>query len=209
MKNFYIKLFTYGLCVIAVNLMVANVSAFVITGEEYPFYTHIDDEFKSSGILLSSNMGYVTFGLDGGRRGIYGTDPSGWAEGSYLRFNAPIELTFVNLAESTSRIAVNGTISAVWGDGGGDTDYMRLRAYDFNDQLIDTVYDEGSTWQTISFTGSNISSIIFDQQPGAPFSSDTFLDNLTVNVSSVPIPGALWLLFSGISVIVMLRFRGE
>ena len=168
-----------------------------IEGTEYPLYTRIDNQFATSqgGLFIP----FVTFGVDGGVTGIYGTDPSG-----YARFWAPIEVTFVLPADGTTPAVVNGTVSAIWGDGGGDVDYLRLRAYDASGSLLGTVNSSGTTWQSISFTGSGIRRAIFDQQPGAPSSSDTFLDSLTF---PTPIPEPATLLIVAAAGLPMLLKR--
>lgn len=205
-KTLFFVLFVAGLWVCSTN------SAFSLTieGDEFPEYTQIDTEFASYGVVFNSNMGYVTFGMDGGRLGIFGTDSSGDADYSFLKFNAPIEMTFVDPNDFTKPSYVNA-LSAVWGDGGGDVDFLRLRLFDLNDNLIETVLSEGQSWQTIEYSGSGIHKAIFDQQIGAPYPSDTFLDSLTFDLptSSVPEPATILLFGIGIAGIVISRFRGR
>ena len=194
------------------NLILAVILSFVffgreaaaatvtIEGTELPTLTKVSDQFSMThGVVFSSNLPWVTFADDGGRIGIYGTDPNGNPGFSNLLFNAPIIVDFVNPTDGISPGVVNGMVSAVWGDGGGDTDFLRLRAFDGVGDILGTVLSSGSTWNNISFSGIGIHQLIFDQAPGAPFSSDTFLDSLTFDLptaappSAVPVPAAAWL----------------
>ncbi|MFH1615641.1 MAG: dockerin type I domain-containing protein [Planctomycetota bacterium] len=179
------------ICVL-VLLMAGGVYAVVIDGTEYPVYTSIDDDFSSQGVLFSSNLSFVTFGYNGGgdgqgTAGVFGTDPnfSGPSFG-YLSFSAPIIVTFVDPADGSTAAIVNGTVSVVAGDGGGDFDYIRMRAYNIFDNLLGTVNSSGKTWQTINLTGNGIHKVIIDQQAGAPATSDTFLDSLTFPNPQLP-----------------------
>jgi len=159
--------------------------AVVIEGTEFPLYTAVDDEFADQGARFSSNLPYVTFarnaGGDGqGVLGVFGTDAGGSGPSfGRLLFSAPIVVTFVDPADGTTPAVVNGTVSAVWGDGGGDTDYIRLRAFDKTDNLIGTIYSSATSWGTVEFAGNGIHKVIFDQQPAVSATSDTFLDRLS------------------------------
>ncbi|MEN8108304.1 MAG: VPLPA-CTERM sorting domain-containing protein [Pseudomonadota bacterium] len=185
--------------------MSSHAATVTVEGTELPTLIPVDTQLAvSHGVVFSSNLLYVTFGcmFCGGneeRIGIYGTDPSGRSFESFATFNAPINVRFVSPVDGTTPALVDGTISAVWGDGGGDTDFLRMRAFDINGNLINSAFSSGAIWQSISLDGQGIHSVIFDQQPGSSFSSDTFLDSLTFNTPvAVPIPAAAWLVCSGL-----------
>lgn len=187
---------THAFIVSFLLIITQNVEALIIEGSEYPSFTQVDTQFaQSHGVIFDSNKSFVIFGEDGrGVSLIYGTDPSRPIAAHF----APIELTFVDPADGITPGVVNGTISAIWGDGGGDVDYLRLRAYNYANVLLGTEYSTGATWQSISFTGNGIHKIVFDQAPGAPYSSDTALDNLSFPMPvAVPEPGTVLLFALG------------
>lgn len=173
-----------------------------IEGTEFPLFTPIDDEYASSGVLFSSNMPFATLSGIGGRTGIIGTDPGSNPAFGFAQFNAPIRAIFVDPTDGVTPSTVTGTVSAVWGDGGGDLDLMRMRLFDLGGNLIDTVLSQTNTFTTISFTGMGIHSVLFDQQPGAAFASDTFLDSFSFDMpmaAAAPEPTTLWLMGLGLS----------
>lgn len=183
----------------------------IIEGTEFPIYALIDDEFATTeGALFSSNMGFVTLRRNGGTQGplgISGTDADGYGpEFGFSAFFAPIEVTFVDPANESTPGIVNGSIIALWGDGGGDFDLLRLRAYDLSGDLLGTVNSSGTTWQTISFTGSGIHRVIFDQAPNALGTSDTFIDRLSFP-TPVPVPEPSTIALLAIGSVVVARRR--
>jgi len=192
-------------CVAAVMMLAVTdyAQALTIEGTEFPLYTEIDDEFATShGVLFSSDMPFVTFGVEtyGGKvkSGISGTDPSRNPEYSYAAFYAKIEITFVDPSDGVTPGVINGTVNALCGDGGGDIDYLRMRAFDASNSLMGTVLSSGTAQQNISFTGTGIHKVIFDRQPNSPTysSSNTFLDSLSFP-TPVPEPCGLVLLSLG------------
>src|SRR5262245_20938526 len=110
--------------------------AATIEGNEYPIGTAFDNEFVPAGAVLSAGLGYVTFANDD-FVGIFGTAPgSAWAGVAGASFSAPIQVIFVVPGNASLPGVVNGTISARYGDGGGDLDSLRLRALDIHNQSI-------------------------------------------------------------------------
>ena len=86
---------------------------------------------------------------------------------------------------------VNGTVSARWGDGGGDFDAVDMLAYDLNNNLIASQTFTGTTFTVISLTASGIARVEFwaNTSVGAG-TSDTGLDWLMYPTPFVPAPGA-------------------
>lgn len=73
---------------------------------------------------------------------------------------------------------VNGTIEVTWGDGGLDTDYLTMKVYDIDGNLIDEVNDSGITWQTFMYDAIGAHKLVFESSNGAPPTSDTFVDQI-------------------------------
>lgn len=153
-------------------------AAVMITGNELPMYQPISNQLAlSHGATFASTLPYCTFGTNGANvDGIYGTDPSFPAQYGNAAYYAPIEITFVSMNDGVTPAIVNGTINAVYGDGGGDIDGVRLRAYDINNVLLGTVTALGVTFTNISISGAGIHRIVFDQSGLGDPTSDTFLD---------------------------------
>ncbi len=153
--------------------------AVTVNGTEYPVGTAIDNEFSAVGVLFNSQLGYVTF-ADDDFLGIFGTAPgSSWAGIIGASFSAPIEATFVAPGGPLVPGIVNGEISARFGDGGGDLDSLRLRAFDVNDLLIGSAFSQATDFGMISFTGTGIHRVVIDQDPAGPATTNTALDFLT------------------------------
>lgn len=94
------------------------------------------------------------------------------------------------MGDGITPAVVNGTISAVFGDGGGDTDGIRLRAYDINNNLLGTQTALSVSWGNISITGVGIHKVVFDQSGLGGPNSDTFLDWLSYpEPVALPSPG--------------------
>jgi len=169
--------------------------AVTIEGTEYPIGTAIDDEFVPVGVVFSSGLGYVTF-ADDDFVGIFGTAAgSSWAGVAGASFSAPIQATFVSPGNAGVPGVVSGTISARFGDGGGDLDSLRLRALDVNNHSIGIATSQAVDFGTISFTGTGIHRIIIEQNPLGLNSTNTALDFLTFPTPvAVPEPAGAVLL---------------
>jgi len=168
-----------------------------VQGTEQPMYTSITNQLAlTHGVTFSSTMPFVTFGVNGVNTvGIYGTDPSFNPLADYAAYSAPIELTFVDMSNGVTPAVVTGTINAVFGDGGGDTDGIRLRAYDINNILIGTQTALSVSFGPISITGTGIHRIVFDQSGLGDPTSDTFLDWVSYpEPVPVPEPSAVFLI---------------
>jgi hypothetical protein len=171
----------------------APASAVIIQGTELPQYTPVTNQLAlSHGATFSSTMPFVTFGTNGVNTvGIYGTDPSFPPLASYAAYYAPIEITFVSMVDGVTPAVVNGTVNGVFGDGGGDLDGIRIRAFDVSNNLLATSYGLGNTWTPISITATGIRTLIFDQSGFGAGTSDTFLDWIDYSAPvPVPAPGA-------------------
>lgn len=182
----------------AVAMTGAARAVIVVQGTELPSYIAVTNQLAMShGATFTSNNGAVTFGeMDPGVVGIFGTDPTGPSMWGYMAFFSPIEVSFVNMGDGITPTIVNGTISAVFGDGGGDTDGIRLRAYDLANNLIGSSTALSATYGNISFTGVGIHRVVFDQSGLGSPTSDTFLESLTYP-DPIPAPGAALLLAAG------------
>lgn len=178
---------------LAVGVGGASASAVIIQGTELPQYTPVSNQLGlSHGATFSSTMPFVTFGVNGmSTVGIYGTDPSFPPGASYAAYYAPIQITFVSLNDGVSPAVVNGTINAVFGDGGGDLDGVRIRAFDVNNNLLATGFGLGNTWTPVSVSATGIRSVIVDQSGLGAGTSDTFLDWIDYPAPvDVPAPSA-------------------
>ncbi len=181
-----------------------------VDGTEQPQYTSITNQLAlSHGVTFSSTMPFVTFGDNGVNvPGIYGTDPTSNPFANYAFYGSPIEVTFVDMSDGVSPVVVNGTVSAVFGDGGGDTDGIRLRAYDISNNLIGTQTALSVSFGPISITGTGIRKVIFDQSGLGAGTSDTFLDSLSYdNPTPVPEPGTCAVLGVGLLALMAGRRR--
>lgn len=178
-----------------VFITAGSAQAVIVQGTELPSYTvQVTNQLGlSHGVNFTSTMGFVTFGDNGNSvTGIYGTDPSFNPNAGYASYYSPIEATFVSMNDGFTPAVVNGTVSAVFGDGGGDTDGIRMRAFDINNNLIDTQTALSISWGNISITANGIHKVIFDQSGLGDGTSDTFLDWLMYPTPSVvPAPGTL------------------
>lgn len=174
--------------------------AIIIQGTELPSYTPVTNQLAlTHGATFTSTMPFCTFGTNGNNvDGIYGTDPSFPPFASYAAYYAPIEITFVDMNDGVSPAFVSGTINAVFGDGGGDTDGIRVRAFDFSNNLLATNTALTVSWGNISITANNIYRLVFDQSGLGAGTSDTFLDWIDYPTPvPVPAPGATALLLTG------------
>lgn len=181
-----------------------------VQGTEQPQYIPITNQLAlSHGVTFSSTMPFVTFGDNGNSvAGIYGTDPSFSPVWSYAAYYAPIELTFVDMGDGITPAVVTGTISAVYGDAGGDTDGIRLRAYDINNVLLGTQTALSVSWGNISISGTGIHRVLFDQSGLGAGTSDTFLDWVSYpEPVAVPEPASLFALAGAMLAFAVRRGR--
>ncbi len=173
----------------------------IVQGTELAPYQAVTNQLaQSHGAVFSSlNNPAVTFTeLMPGLWGIQGTEP--WAlpaNGGW--FNSPIFLQFVDPSDGVTPAVVNGTVSAMWGDGGGDFDAVDMRAYDLANNLITSQTFTGSTFTLIQLTGVGIHRVEFwaNTNVGSG-TSDTGLDWVQYPTPVVPAPGALGLLLAGL-----------
>jgi hypothetical protein len=186
-------------------------AAITVQGTEQPPYTSITNQLgMSHGVVFNSTMGFVTFGENGiNIWGIYGTEPTANPMANYAWYSSPIEVKFVDMFDGMTPTVVNGTVSAVFGDGGGDTDGIRMRAYDINNVLLDTQTALSVSLGNISITANGINRLVFDQSGLGDPTSDTFLDSLTYpDPVSTPEPAAgSLLMLAGLAVAAHRRPR--
>ena len=194
------------LTVLAVNAILcvgSAADAIIIQGTELPSYTSVTNQLAlTHGATFNSTLPFCTFGDNGNNvTGIYGTDPSFPQPANYAAYYAPIEITFVDMNDGISPAFVSGTINAVFGDGGGDTDGIRVRAFDFNNNLLATNTALTVSWGNISISANNIYRLVFDQSGLGAGTSDTFLDWIDYPTPvGVPAPGASAVLLIGAAV---------
>lgn len=183
--------------IIAVSALVlccGAASGVIVQGTELPPYQAVSNQLaQSHGVLFSSlNYPAVTFTeLVPGLWGIQGCEP--WAPPSNGGwYNAPIFMQFVDPADGVTPAIVNGTVSAMWGDGGGDFDAVDMRAYDLNNNLITAQTFTGTTFTLIQLTGVGIHRVEFwaNTNVGAG-TSDTGLDWVDFPTPFVPAPGTI------------------
>ena len=171
----------------------AGASAAIVQGTELAPYQDVTNQLAMSHGVIFSSLNYpaVTFTeLVPGLWGIQGAEP--WAPPSNGGwYNSPIFATFVNPADGVTPAVVNGTVSARWGDGGGDFDAVDMRAYDLSNNLLAAQTFTGTTFTVISLTANGIARVEFwaNTNVGAG-TSDTGLDWLSFPTPFVPAPGA-------------------
>lgn len=167
--------------------------AVIVQGTELAPYIAVTNQLAMSHGATFASLNYpaVTFTeLIPGTWGVQGAEPfsppsnGGW-------YNAPIFVEFVDPADGVTPAIVNGTITAMWGDGGGDFDAVDLRAYDLANNLITTQTFSGITFTQIQITASGIHRLEFwaNTIVGAG-TSDTGWDWLDYPTPQVPAPGA-------------------
>lgn len=185
----------FGVGLIALAGMAAPCAAVIIQGTELPPYIQVSNQLgMSHGAVFSSpSLPFVTFAeLIPGVWGIEGSDPTANPMYGYGWFNAPIIVNFVSMTDGVTPAVVNGTISAMWGDGGGDLDGVDMRAYDLSGNLISTTTFTGITFTQIQITGTGIHRVEFwpNTMAGSP-TSDTSLDWLSFPAPVVPTPSSV------------------
>lgn len=179
--------------VAAASARAAGASAAIVQGTELAPYQDVTNQLAMSHGVIFSSLNYpaVTFTeLVPGLWGIQGAEP--WAPPSNGGwYNSPIFATFVNPADGVTPAVVNGTVSARWGDGGGDFDAVDMRAYDLSNNLLAAQTFTGTTFTVISLTANGIARVEFwaNTNVGAG-TSDTGLDWLSFPTPFVPAPGA-------------------
>jgi hypothetical protein len=177
-----------------------HADAVIVQGTELAPYTAVTNQLATShGVTFASaNYNGVTFTeLIPGTWGVYGCEswspPSngGW-------FNAPIFVTFVDPADGVTPATVN-TLTANWGDGGGDFDAVDLRAYDLSNNLITTQTYTGSTFTQITLNATGIHRVEFwaNTNVGSG-TSDTGFDWISYPTPVVPSPWAGAALVAGL-----------
>jgi hypothetical protein len=189
------RLFLLGFCV----LTTTRASAVIVQGTELAPYNAVTNQLAMShGVTFASaNYNAVTFTeLIPGTWGVYGCEP--WAlpsNGGW--FNSPIFVTFVSPADGVTPAIVN-TLTANWGDGGGDFDAVDLRAFDLANNLITTQTYTGSTFTQITLNATGIHRVEFwpNTNVGSG-TSDTGFDWISYPTPVVPAPAALTLLTTG------------
>lgn len=150
----------------------------------------IDDQYLNRGVLFDSEGG----GLRVCKAGNAASGPnlvSGTAPGPRLDYNAPVYASFWIDGAPSLVDAVGLTISNFDGSG-------TLEAYDVWGSLLGSVFDEGVVSLSLNFPGQ-IHSVIFKPNH-AVFDDFTF-----EGLQTVPIPGAVWLLGSGLFGFVGIR----
>ena len=181
--------------------------AMIIQGTELPPLTPVTTQLGVGyGATFSSlnNPEVVFTELIPGTYGVQGTEP--WAlpsNGGW--YSSPIFVTFVDPADGTTPATVSGTISAMWGDGGGDLDGVDMRGYDLSNNLVASGTFTGVSFTQIQITGANIHRVEFwaNTNVGAP-TSDTGFDWISYPTPS-PAPGTVALL--GLGGMVSMRRR--
>lgn len=194
----------------ALALCCGAASGVIVQGTELPPYQAVSNQLaQSHGVLFSSlNYPAVTFTeLVPGLWGIQGCEP--WAPPSNGGwYNAPIFMQFVDPSDGVTPAVVNGTVSAMWGDGGGDFDAVDMRAYDLSNTLIAAQTFTGNTFTLIQITGVGIHRVEFwaNTNLGAG-TSDTGLDWVDFPTPFVPAPGSLAFVLAGVLVAARPRRR--
>lgn len=168
-----------------------SAQAVIIQGTELAPYLAVTNQLASSHGAVFSSLNYpaVTFTeLIPGTWGIQGSEP--WAlPGNGGWFNSPIFVEFVDPADGITPAVVN-TVSAMWGDGGGDFDAVDMRVFDLSNTLITSQTFTGTTFTQIQLSAPGIHRVEFwaNTNVGSG-TSDTGLDWLMYPTPTVPAPG--------------------
>lgn len=176
-------------------------SAIIVHGTELPGLTPVTNQLGTShGAVFSSlnNPPVVFTELMPGIWGVQGTET--WAPPSNGGwFNSPIFINFVDLADGVTPATVSGTITAMWGDGGGDFDAVDMRGYDLANNLVTSQTFTGFTFTQIQITGVGIHRVEFwaNTNVGSG-TSDTGFDWIDYPTPQVPAPGIGALLGLGV-----------
>ncbi|CAG0980295.1 hypothetical protein PHYC_01730 [Phycisphaerales bacterium] len=174
----------------------STAAAVTVQGTELAPYTAVTTQLgMSHGVTFSSfgNPACTFTELIPGTWGIQGTET--WAPPSNGGwFNSPIFIEFVDMANGVTPAYVDGTVTCMWGDGGGDFDAVDMRAYDLANNLITSQTFTGSTFTQIQLTANGIHRLEFwaNTNVGSG-TSDTGLDWITYPTPQVPAPAALFL----------------
>ncbi len=166
----------------------ASAQAVIVQGTELPQLTPVSNQLGIGyGVTFKSqNYPAVTFvDLMPGVPGMQGCDPSalpsngGW-------YNDPIFVTFVNPADGVTPATVN-SVTAMWGDGGGDFDAVDMRAFDLSNNLIASQTFTGNTFTQIQLSAIGIHRVEFwaNTNVGAG-TSDTGLDWISYEIVPAP-----------------------
>jgi len=172
-------------------------SGITVQGTELAPYTAVTNQLGMShgATFASLNHPAVTFTeLIPGLWGIQGCEPfsppsnGGW-------YNAPIFVTFVDLSDGVTPAVVNGTITARWGDGGGDFDAVDMRAFDLANNIVTSQTFTGTTFTIIQLSGVGIHRVEFwaNTNVGAG-TSDTGFDWISYPTPQIPAPGVAFVL---------------
>jgi|GEM_PF-6149406 len=196
------KLLLAGIYALTASALAASTAhAVIVQGTELAPYTAVTNQLATShGVTFASaNYNGVTFTeLIPGTWGVYGCET--WAlpsNGGW--YNAPILVTFVDPADGVTPATVN-TLTANWGDGGGDFDAVDLRAYDLSNNLITTQTYTGSTFTQITLSATGIHRVEFwaNTNVGSG-TSDTGFDWISYPTPvSVPSPATAALFAAGL-----------
>jgi hypothetical protein len=174
--------------------------AVTVQGTELAPYQAVTNQLAMSHGVVFSSLNYpaVTFTeLVPGTWGVQGCEP--WAlpsNGGW--YNSPIFVDFVDPADGVTP-AVVSSVTALWGDAGGDIDAVDLRAYDLSNNLIASQTFTGQSFTQIGLTAAGIHRVEFwaNTNVGAP-TSDTGFDWISYPTPApVPAPGAAVVLMAG------------
>ncbi len=186
-------------------LGVSAAHGMIVQGTELAPYGLVTNQLAMShGAVFSSlNSPFVTFiELMPGIWGVQGTEP--WANpiAGYAWYSSPIFINFVDPSNGVTPAVVNGTITAMWGDGGGDMDAVDMRGYDLSNNLVASQTFTGSTFTQIQITGVGIHRVEFwaNTNVGSP-TSDTGFDWISYETPTVPTPGVIATLALGMVVV--------
>lgn len=170
----------------------------IVQGTELPPYQPVTNQLATShGAVFSSlNSPFVTFiELIPGVWGIQGTEPWGPPPAGYAWFNSPIFVNFVDPSDGVTPAWVDGTITCMWGDGGGDLDAVDMMLFDLSNNLIAVQTFSGIGFTQIQMTANGVHRVEFwaNTIVGSP-TSDTGLDWIDYPTPVVPAPASAALL---------------